>query len=257
MSHGIELLTTSDYATKLEQCIHCGLCLQACPTYAVFNTEMDGPRGRIALMRSAASGRFAPDAPGFVEHIDRCLGCRACETACPSGVQYGALVSQARIVVEHHRAHGITERFIRWLGLRQLMPHLGRLKLVARLAWLYQRSGLQPLVRRLDLLPRPLKAMEAILPPVDPQYRDNSTPAAAMGQWRGRVAFLIGCIQEAFLAPVNAATIRVLQRNGYEVIFPLAQTCCGAAQLHVGELDLARDLARRSLGRLPADADTL
>jgi len=250
MSNAIELLTTADYKAKLEQCIHCGLCLQACPTYAVFNTEMDAPRGRIALMRAVADGRVAPDAPSFAQHIDRCLGCRACETACPSGVQYGALVEQARIVVEQRRSYGAAERFVRWLGLHQFMPHPGRLRFVARLGWLYQRSGMQRLVRRLDFLPGPLKAMEAILPPYGaspPSYRDYRVSAPAIGQRRGRVAFLTGCIQEAFLAHVNEATIRVLQRNGYEVVFPPMQTCCGAAQLHTGEEELARALARRNV----------
>lgn len=247
MHHAIELLTTADYKAKLDQCIHCGLCLQACPTYAVFNTEMDAPRGRIALMRAVSEGRVAPDAPRFVEHVDRCLGCRACETACPSGVQYGALVEVARVVVERGRAPGRAERLVRWLGLRQLMPHAARLKLVARLAWLYQRSGAQRLVRRLDVLPGALRAMETILPPIDPRYADYRAPAPAIGQRRGRVALLTGCIQEAFLAPVNQATARVLQRNGYEVVFPQGQTCCGAAQLHAGDEELARDLARRNV----------
>ena len=258
MSQTIELLSSDTYASKLAQCIHCGLCLQACPTYAVFSTEMDGPRGRIALMRAAASGQIAPDAPSFVEHIDRCLGCRACETACPSGVEYGALIEHTRLTVEAHRSHSAPARLLRWLGLRQLMPHPARLKLLARLAWLYQHSGLQPLVRRLTFLPAPLRAMEAILPPIDLRFRAAGAPAPAVGPQRGRVAFLAGCIQEAFLAGVNAATIRVLQQNGYEVIFPPMQTCCGAAQLHSGELELARDLARRNIDAcLAHDVDAI
>lgn len=249
MSHAIELLTTSDYRAKLEQCIHCGLCLQACPTYAVFGTEMDSPRGRIVLMRAAAEGRFEPDelTDGFATHITRCLACRACETACPSGVQYGALVEQARLVVERGRTPGRAERLLRWAGLRQLMPHRERLKLLARLLWLYQATGAQWLVRRLNVLPKTLAAMEAILPPIDPRFRDYRAPAPAIGRRRGRVAFFIGCIQEAFLSQVNAATVRVLQRNGYEVVFPAPQTCCGAAQAHVGDEELARDLARRNI----------
>lgn len=262
MSQAIELLTSREVQAKLSRCIHCGLCLQACPTYAVFGTEMDGPRGRIALMRAAAEGYLRLDSRDgsashafsfFEEHIIRCLACRACETACPSGVQYGSLVEVARIAIEPYRRPGPAERFGRWLGLRQLMPYASRLRFLARLAWLYQASGLQRLVRSLDILPKRLKAMEAILPPIVPKYGDTRTPAPALGVQQGRVAFFTGCIQDAFLAPVNAATVRVLQRNGYEVHFPRQQTCCAAAQLHTGEVELARELARRNINAFLAE----
>jgi len=242
----IRLMTTAEYKAKLMQCIHCGLCLQACPTYAVFGTEMDAPRGRIALMRATAEGRIALNAT-VVNHLSLCLACRSCETACPSGVQYGFLVEAARITIERNRRPGLGERFIRWLGLRQLLPHVGRLKLMARLIRVYEAVGLQRIVRAANILPGRLKVMEAILPPIVTRYPDYRTPAPARGQRRGTVAFFTGCIQEAFLAPVNAATIRVLQHNGYEVHTPQGQTCCGAAQLHVGEEELARDLARRNI----------
>ncbi len=247
MSQAIELLTTPEYRAKLDQCIHCGLCLETCPTYPVFGSEMDGPRGRIALMRGVATGRVALDDDALITHIDRCLGCRACETACPSGVQYGALVEPMRAAIAERRRPGAAERAVRWLGLRQLLPHRERLKLLARLTWLYQATGLQRLVRALNLLPQPLRAADAITPSIVPRYRDYRAPAPALGTPRGRVALLIGCIQEAFLAPVNEATIRVLQRNGYAVHFPLAQTCCGAAQHHAGDEALARELARRNV----------
>jgi glycolate oxidase iron-sulfur subunit len=260
MVHSIDLLRTEDYRAKLDQCIHCGLCLQACPTYAVFGTESEGPRGRIALMKAASAGRIDQDgfSGAFTEHLNSCLACRACETACPSGVQYGALIEPVRVVIERNRTPGVAERVLRWLGLRQLMPHVGRLKLIARLTWLYQRIGAQDVVRKLDFLPGALKAMEAIVPPIDLNYRDYRVPAPAIGERRGRVAFFTGCVQEAFLAPVNEATIRVLQRNGYEVVFPIMQTCCGAAQLHSGEDALARDLARRNIDAfLAEDVDAI
>jgi glycolate dehydrogenase iron-sulfur subunit len=249
MIKGIERLTSGEYRSKLDQCVHCGLCLQACPTYAAFGTEMDSPRGRIALMRAASTGRLGLEefTGAFAKHIDLCLACRSCETACPSGVKYGFLVENARVTVEANRQPKAGERFMRWLGMRQMMPYVGRLKLAAQGLWLYQATGAQKLVRKLDFLPKTLKAMDSILPPVVPRYRDYSRPAAAMGERRGQVAFFIGCIQEAFLAPVNEATIRVLQANGYEVRFPPGQTCCGAAQLHIGEEALARDLARRNI----------
>ncbi|MBI5303802.1 MAG: (Fe-S)-binding protein [Chloroflexi bacterium] len=249
MIHNIELMQSPDYKTKLAQCIHCGLCLQSCPTYAVFGTEMDAPRGRIALMRAVSEGRIELDEfnDAFAKHINLCLACRSCETACPSGVKYGALVDGAHQVIMANHQPGTLERFVRWLGLREMMPHLDRLKAMARLMWLYQIIGLQKLVRALNILPRPLKTMEAILPPIVPEYRDYREPAPAIGEKRGEVAFFIGCIQEAFLAPVNAATIRVLQRNGYTVHFPAGQTCCGAAQLHVGEHALVEQLARKNI----------
>ncbi len=237
------------FKTLVNQCIHCGLCLQACPTYNVFGTEMDAPRGRIALMRAASEGRITLQDfnDSFTLHMNLCLSCLACQTACPSGVKYGALIETTKFTIERHRTPGAVERFVRWVGFQQMMPHLGRLKLMARLMWVYEKIGLQGLVRRLNLLPRPLRAMEAILPPIVPSYRDYSRPAPALGEKRGTVAFFIGCIQEAFLAPANAATIRVLQRNGYEVHFPRGQTCCGAAQLHMGEERLAKELARKNM----------
>ncbi|MGB9751737.1 MAG: hypothetical protein C0183_11830 [Roseiflexus castenholzii] len=255
MSRVIELLQSREYRTKLDQCIHCGLCLQACPTYDVFGTEMDSPRGRIALMRAVSDGRIAEEQvnSAFATHITRCLACRACETACPSGVQYGALLEPARELVEQHRSASLAERVLRWAGLHQLMPYRGRLKLLAAILWLYQTTGLQWLVRRVNGLPPHLRAMESIIPPLTPRYVDYRAPAPAVGERRGRVAFVIGCIQEAFLAPVNQATRRVLRRNGFEIVTPMAQTCCGAAHAHVGELDAARALARRNIDAFLAE----
>jgi glycolate oxidase iron-sulfur subunit len=242
----LALINTPDYQAKLQQCIHCGLCLQACPTYAVFGTETDSPRGRISLIRAASEGRI--DFGGaFQDHIQLCLACRSCETACPSGVQYGVLVEMARTSIEQARQPGIFERAVRWLALRQIMPRVSRLKFMAWFMRLYQALGLSSLVRRLDILPAPLKTMEGLLPAMPKRYPDYRQPALAIGVTRGRVAFFYGCIQEVFLAPVNEATIRVLQTNGYEVHFPARQTCCGAAQLHMGEVELARQLARQNI----------
>ena len=228
------------------------LCLPACPTYAVLHTEMDSPRGRIQLMAAAADGRIDLDG-AFREHIDLCLGCRACETACPSGVQYGSLLEMARAGIEETRAVSGLERLLRRVALKELMPRKDRLRLLARGMVLYQRLGLSKLVESLDLLPPRLRDLEALLPPLSAVFPDYSQPAPAMGQKRGTVAFLHGCVQDAFLGNVNAATIRVLQRNGYEVHFPASQTCCGAAALHVGEGDLARDLARQNIDAVDAD----
>ncbi len=241
-------LTTPHYKTLLNQCIHCGLCLPACPTYAVFGTEMDAPRGRIQLMRAASDGRVTLNDDVFRQHLSLCLACRACEPACPSGVQYGALVETARIALERSRTPGLIERALRRVVLRDLLPRLARLRALARILRVYQMIGLQRGVRAFRfLLPRPLRAMESLLPRLPSRYADYRAPAAAIGEKQGEVLFFYGCIQDAFLADMNAATVRVLQRNGYAVHFPQAQTCCGAAPLHVGDEETARALARRNI----------
>jgi len=245
-------LTSLQFQELVTKCIHCGLCLPACPTYDVFGTEMDAPRGRIALMRAAADGRISLRQDGhlnesFVHHINQCLACRACETACPSGVKYGQLVETTRIAIEYERQPGSVERFLRWLALRQLLPHRGRLRTLGSLLWVYQAIGLQKLVRALDFLPQPFKTMEEMLPQLSPRHPGYRQPARAMDQERGQVALFLGCVQDAFLSDTNQATARVLQHNGYQVHFPLDQTCCGAAQLHLGEENLARKLARRNI----------
>ena len=239
-------LTSPEFSKLLDQCVHCGLCLPACPTYAVLHTEMDSPRGRIQLMRAAAEGRIGVDG-AFEEHIDLCLGCRACETACPSGVQYGRLLETARATMTEQRAVKPVEQGVRWLALRQMLPHRDRLRLMARFMRIYQATGLSRFVQKLNFLPPSLRAMEALLPPLSLRYPNYSRPAPALGEKRGVVAFLYGCVQDAFLTDVNTATVRVLQRNGYEVHFPQLQTCCGAAALHIGEEQLARDLAKQNI----------
>ncbi len=250
----IPKMLTEEYREALSHCAHCGLCLEACPTYAIFGTEMDSPRGRIALMRAAVRGDLTEEQflTTFAEHITLCLECRACETACPANVQYGKLIEGARIALEELRQPGVVERAVRWVGMTQLMPHVGQMKLLARLMWLYEVSGLQWLVRTLNFLPQPLHAMEGILPPIPAHYGDYSQPAPAAGEKRGVVAFFYGCIQEAFVGAVNAATIRVLQRNGYEVHFPQSQTCCGAAQWHTGDESLAKKLAKQNIDAFAA-----
>ena len=197
-------------------------------------------------MRAASEGRIELTG-AFEKHIDLCLGCRSCETACPSGVQYGALLEQARLTLEQTTPPTIVERAIRWISLKQLLPRVERLRWMARLLHIYQSSGLSRLVRKLNFLPGPLKVMEGMLPPLKTQYRDYRFPAPAIGEKHGVVAFFYGCVQEAFLAEVNEATIRVLQHNGYEVRFPRLQTCCGAAAMHLGEKNQAVHQARQNI----------
>lgn len=247
MIKNLPLLQTPEYTQKLDQCIHCGLCLQACPTYQVFGTEMDAPRGRITLMRAVAEERVSLQdfQESISPHINLCLACRSCETACPSGVRYGELVESARMVVEANRRPGFVERTLRKIGLDWLMPHPIVLKILAFLLKVYQGIGLQKLIRKLDFLPGPLKAMEGILPPLKLDFKGIEPEQGA--ELRPKVLFFSGCIQEAFLSQVNRATERVLIRNGYNVQAPSGQTCCGAAHLHMGDLAGAQELARKNI----------
>lgn len=239
-------LRTPEYQSLLTQCVHCGLCLPACPTYRIFHTEMDGPRGRIQLMTAAAEGRIELGG-AFQEHLDLCLGCRACETACPSGVQYGLLLEGARQAIAEEEPQSRSERLIRWVALHQLLPRQERLRLMARGLWIVQKLGIDALAKRLGLIPKALEGMAELLPPLKLNQVAMDRPAPALGEKRGDVALLYGCIQDAFLSGVNAATVRVLQRNGYEVHFPHGQSCCGAAGLHMGEVEEAKRLARRNI----------
>jgi glycolate oxidase iron-sulfur subunit len=207
-------------------------------------------------MRAAAEGRIVLETladDSFRQPIERCLGCRACETACPSGVQYGRLLEMARTTIEEQRSPSWRESLLRNLALLQLLPKQVRLRLLARLFWIAQQLGLPLWVSRLRWLPASLRLMAGLLPTLQPRFLDYSQPAPAVGARRGKVAFFYGCIQDAFLGSVNAATVRVLQRNGYEVHFPTAQSCCGAAGLHLGDHEPTLDLARRNIDAFLAD----
>ncbi len=238
-----------DYSSELQRCIHCGLCLQACPTYMLLGHEGDSPRGRLRLLRAAAEGLVDANgqAGSFHRHLDLCLQCRACEIECPSGVQYGALLETARRTLQPPEQPGIIHRLVKWFGLRVTLPHPGRLRLLARLLWIYEAIGLQYLIRRQRVLPTRLAAMEELLPPLHWKsgWRQRHWPAA--GRPRGRVAFFTGCVQDAFLPEVNRATVQLLQRLGFDVDIPADQTCCGAAHIHSGELETALVLARRNI----------
>ena len=224
-------------------CVHCGLCLSSCPTYRVSGRESSSPRGRIYLMRGIAEGRV-PLGDLARDEAHLCLGCRACETACPSGVEYGAMLERTR---EEVRLAGLREdgvaRIERFL-LRHLVPHRGRLRLVFDLMAAAQRVGLDRLLT--GLLPARLRAAQTLLPPVPPR-RERDDPrnrVPAHGEVRGRVAFLRGCLMSEAFADINAATLRVLSRNGFEVDVPEAQGCCGALQAHAGDGETAKGLAR-------------
>lgn len=251
MSSDSNHLTSLDYSV-LQQCMHCGLCLPTCPTYAETKKERHSPRGRIALMRSIADGELAVTR-AFGEEMYYCLGCLACTSACPAGVAYPALFEAARATVEENHVLDRPERnFWRGLTLRLLFVRPRLLRAVGRVLWLYQALQADRLVRRLrltHLLPRRLRELEPATPRIRRRFSDaliapREIPA---GPPRFRVALLTGCVQDLAFSDINRATADVLLTNGCEVITPRAQPCCGSLHAHNGDLKTARELARRQL----------
>jgi len=235
----------------VNRCVHCGLCLSYCPTFSILGTEMDSPRGRIFLIKSLAEGRIALS-DATVSHLDLCLGCRACEPVCPSGVPYGQLIEAARADIETRRPGGLLRRLFRWLNFAVLLPNPRALGLAATGLRLYQVTGLQRLARAcgfLRLLPSPLADWEPLLPVLPPAEERAPIPALtpAEGVKRARVGMLTGCIQQIAFGSQNRATARVLAKNGVEIVAPPEQTCCGALHAHAGEHDLAITLAKRTI----------
>jgi glycolate oxidase iron-sulfur subunit len=239
---------------ELYQCVHCGLCLNECPTYRALQLEPESPRGRIHLVKAAADGRIELN-ERFKEHIYLCLLCRACETACPSGVQYGRIAETAR---EHLGPPGSPlARTVLNFVFAQLLPYPRRLRFAFSLLRLYQRTGLHRVMR--SLLPTKLREMDAMLPTVPRKFfRPESSGHHAIGQYRAKVAMLNGCVMPLLFGDVNEATLRVLQRNGCDVIFPESQTCCGALNIHNGESKAAKQMARQNIDAfLGANVDAI
>ena len=246
---------------QVADCVHCGFCLPACPTYLLWGKETDSPRGRIYLMKLGLEGR-APIDDGFTRHIDTCLGCMACVTACPSGVKYDQLIEATRPQVERHASRPLADRLFRRM-IFSLFPYPGRLKIVAFKLWAYQRLGLQRLVRAsglLRLLPARLRAMESVTPPIELTSVFSSPPSRipASGERRRTVALLLGCVQRTFFPNVNEATARVLAAEGCDVVIPQPQGCCGALMVHSGLEDEAVEMAKRLIDVFDGlDVDTI
>jgi len=230
-------------------CVHCGFCLPTCPTYLVLGNEMDSPRGRIWLIRSAAEGKTGIT-DSFAKHMNLCLLCRACETACPSGVKFGFLMEAARGQVERHYRYPPADRRFRDLILHTFTD-LRRLRAMTSLLRFYQSCGLQKLVRASGILRAlgRLGRMENLLPAIPDQRLRTELPeiVPAKGERRGRAGLLTGCVQRFFFAQVNSATARVLSENGYEVVVPRDQGCCGSLLVHEGERERAKELARKTI----------
>lgn len=245
-----------DYA----RCVHCGLCANHCPTYRLWHLEADSPRGRIRQMIRAEEGA-APVNATFVEHIDKCLDCRACETACPSGVEYGKLVEYARARIAQEYKRPFLSRLARDFVYNRLLPKPGRIAFLARLLRFYQRSGLQGLTRRSGLLRSlGLAERERLLPTIDGEFFFDRLGETfpAQGERRARVAFFAGCVANVSFTSLNEATVRVLTANGCEVAVPKEQFCCGALAAHAGVRDAARLTARRNLSAfLEEDFDAI
>jgi len=244
----------------IDDCVHCGFCLPACPTYVLWGEEMDSPRGRIYMMKKSSQGE-APLDQRFQLHMDNCLGCMACMTACPSGVQYNKLIEDTRAQVERNIPRSTSDTLFRKL-LFATFPYVKRLRLMALPMLIYQRSGLQKLLRAtglLRLLPKRLAQMESLLPRVPTGFMQGLpgrvSPAS---QPRRRVGMLSGCVQQVFFQHVNQATARVLAAEGCEVIIPQQQECCGALMLHSGLDEQASALARKMIATFEAaNVDTI
>ncbi|HKT23018.1 MAG TPA: heterodisulfide reductase-related iron-sulfur binding cluster [Terriglobales bacterium] len=239
------------YAT----CVHCGLCLNHCPTYRVLGMEMDSPRGRIYQVLQVDSGRLAIG-DSFVTHIDRCLDCRACETACPSGVQYGHIVERARAQIEQHYKRPWLARQVRTFFYRHVLGNSRRLSIVAKLLRFYQRSGLQTVARSSGLLRLVgMAKLEQLQPKIDDRFFFDQIGKVfpADGERRATVALHAGCIASVAFSALNEATIRVLTKNGVEVWVPGNQNCCGALQAHAGYREEARKLARENIAAMLDD----
>ncbi|MCS1408320.1 MAG: Lactate utilization protein A [Verrucomicrobia subdivision 3 bacterium] len=248
-----------DYSI-VQQCMHCGLCLPNCPTYDATKLERNSPRGRIALMRSIADGELTATEE-FADEMYFCLGCLACMTACPAGVNYAELFEQARAEAESAEVlTSLRRRFIRFITLKWLFMDHSRLQVLGLVMRLYQQLGFQWLVRNsgvMALMPERLRELEAMTPTIQPRFSDELIAPRTLpdeSPARYRVALLTGCAQDLIFSDVNLDTLEVLKQNGCEVVTPPNQPCCGSLHAHNGEREAAKDLARRQIDLLPPES---
>jgi len=234
---------------RLMDCIHCGLCLSQCPTYAEEGLEADSPRGRIYIMRSIAEGRAEPT-PELVSHLDLCLGCRACETACPSGVQYGHLIEGARAYLRENYERPRKDQIIGKV-IEATFPYPNRLEMALLPVRVLRRWGILPLLHKIGFMKLlgALGDMERMLPPLPPMHKRLKFPAVwkARGAQQAHVGMITGCVMQVMQSDVNEATARVLTKAGCRVEAPKSQVCCGALHAHTGGLDTAKNFARENI----------
>lgn len=236
---------------RLVECIHCGLCLSSCPTYRELGVETDSPRGRLYLMRAVSEERLSVT-DAFVEHMYLCLNCRNCEYVCPSGVKFGHVMEKTRAQIERNYPRPLIQKISRRIVFGELFPHPSRLNFAFKMLGIYQRSGLQGLVHKLGILrylPGHLDRLEEMLPRIPSHFfsPEDYEVVKPVGEKRFRVGFVTGCIMSTVYADVNRATVRVLARNGCEVVTPRGQNCCAAIHTHNGERTFAREMARRNI----------
>jgi glycolate oxidase iron-sulfur subunit len=237
---------------ELLNCMRCGFCLPTCPTYIESGfKESHSPRGRIAMMKAVVDGLIEPD-EDFERSLDLCLGCRACEPVCPSGVNYGHLLEEARDIIYQNKKHSLPVRMVRKAVFHGLFPHPNRMKNLTGLIGFYQRSGIQAIARKIgfmSLLPDSLSAMEKVLPKVPTMKELKNRPdyLPPIGEKTNRVAFFSGCLMDSMFLQTNDATMKLLQLAGCEIVIPQTQTCCGALHGHYGEKASSKDLAKQNI----------
>lgn len=237
---------------KWDDCVHCGMCLESCPTYEITGQEQHSPRGRVHLIKSVAEGKIALN-ESFADPVFACLDCRACTTACPADVDVGGLIEEARGQIRQAIPLKGWKGNVSKLLLQGLFPHENRLNTVGSLLRFYQKSGLQTTVRKtgmMKIMPKHLVEMEAIMPkvnkPVRKKYKKDQV-LKAKGDSKAEVAFMTGCIMDVMFSEINEATINVLRRNGNDVTIPEKQTCCGALHVHAGDRETGRKLAKQNI----------
>jgi glycolate oxidase iron-sulfur subunit len=239
-------LSVAPTPADLSQCVHCGLCLQNCPTYLQTGHEAESPRGRIHLMQALEDGRVEPSS-AYRQHLELCLVCRNCESVCPSGVHFGRIMEAGRSQLYARANLPLGDRLFRRIAFRELLPHPMRLRAMFAGLLIYQRTGLQRLLRTSGLLPAPLAAAESLLPDLPKPFLPRWEVYPSEPPLRYRVGLFTGCVMPLVYGPVHAATLRVLRHNGCEVHIPGAQACCGALNVHGGERQIAQQLARQNM----------
>ncbi|WP_453994342.1 heterodisulfide reductase-related iron-sulfur binding cluster [Bacillus nitroreducens] len=237
---------------KWADCVHCGMCLESCPTYEQTGQEQHSPRGRVYLIKSVAEGKLTLNEQ-FMDPVFQCLDCRACTTACPASVDVGGLIEEARGQIRQAMPLTGAKKAVSKLFLEGLFPHQNRLNSLGSLLKFYQKSGIQKAVRKtglINIMPKHLVEMESIMPeintPVRKKYK-NENVIKAKGETKNEVAFLTGCVMDVMFSDINESTINVLTRNGNDVVIPKNQTCCGALHVHAGDRETGRKLAKQNI----------